>query len=261
VEAPYRVADQTHVIPLTMPIAGKGLLYLNTLVIKSTEPVLVDTGPGVLRTEYLEAAFGLVEPADVRWIYLSHDDRDHAGNVMPLLDLCPNAQLVTNFQGATRLAKDFDDLPISRMVFLDNGEGFSAGDRTLVALRPPLFDNPCTRGLLDTRTGLYYSVDAFAAVVPSHYEDVADVPPDVYEDGFNWLNRANAPWYALTDPDLLQVEIDRVRRLDPAVIASYHGPMAYRRTEELCRMLAAMPRTDPVQFPSYEELEKLMTYS
>jgi flavorubredoxin len=259
-EAAYRVADQTHVLPLTLPIAGMGLLYLNALVIKAKEPVLVDTAAAVLRTEYLAAAFALVEPQDVRWIFLSHDDRDHAGNLMQLLDLCPNAQLVTNFQGATRLNKEWD-LPVSRIVFLDNGEGFSVGDRTLVALRPPLFDNPSTRGLLDTKTGLYYSVDAFAAVVPSHCQDVAEVPPDVYEFGFNWLNRANAPWYALTDPDKLEVEIDRIRRLAPAVIASYHGPIAYNRTEQLCRMLAAMPRTDPIRFPSYEDLAKLMTYS
>jgi len=127
-----------------------------------------------------------------------------------------------------------------------------------VSLRPPLFDSPSTRGLLDVKTRLYYSVDAFAAVLPSYVPDVADVPADVYEDGFNWLNRANAPWYAFTDPDRLQVEIDHIRRLEPAVIAPYHGPVGYNRSEELCRMLAAMPRTDPVVFPSYEELAKLL---
>jgi hypothetical protein len=42
------------------------------------------------------------------------------------------------------------------------------------------------------------------------------------------------------------------------VIAPYHGPIGYNRSEELCRMLAAMPRTDPVVFPSFEELAKLL---
>jgi hypothetical protein len=121
-----------------------------------------------------------------------------------------------------------------------------------------LFDSPSTRGLLDVKSHLYYSVDAFAAVLPDYVQDAADVPADVYEYGFNWLNRANAPWYALTDPDRLQVEIDHIRRINPAVIASYHGPVAYNRSEELCKMLAAMPREDPIQFPSFEELEKLL---
>jgi flavorubredoxin len=259
-DAPYQVADKTYVLPLTLPIPKMGLLYLNALVIKSKEPVLIDTGPGVLRSQYLSAAFSLVEPEDVRWIFLSHDDRDHAGNVMTLLDLCHNARLVTNFQGATRLAKEFE-LPMSRIVFVDNGEGFDVGDRTLVALRPPLFDNPCTRGLLDTRTRMYYSVDAFAAVVPSYCQDVADVPADVYEEGFNWLNRANAPWYALTDPARLQVEIDRIRQLAPDIIVSYHGPVAHHRSDQLCRMLNNMPRTESIRFPDYEDLAKLMAQS
>jgi len=258
--APYLAADRTHVLPLTLPIPNRGLLYLHALVIMAQEPVLVDTGPGVLRQEYLDAAFSVVDPGDVRWIFLSHDDRDHAGNLMTLLDLCPQAQLVTNFQGATRLAKEFE-LPMSRIRFVDNGDGFDVGDRTLVALRPPLFDSPATRGLLDTRTRLYYSVDAFAAAVPGYCEEVGDVPADVYEDGFNWLNRANAPWYAMTDPALLEAEIDYLRRLAPEVIASYHGPVARHRSDQLCRMLGRMPRTDPIQFPSYEDLAKLMADS
>jgi flavorubredoxin len=240
-----------------MQIPNRGVLYLNAMVIMAAEPVLVDTGAAMLRSEYLRAAFSVVEPEDVRWIFLSHDDRDHAGNVMQLLVLCPNAKLVTNFQGATRLNKEYE-LPMSRIVFVDNGEGFDVGDRTLVPLRPPLFDSPSTRGLLDTKSRLYYSVDAFAAVVPEYVPDVSDVPADVYEEGFNWLNRANAPWYALTDPERLEVEIDRIRRLNPDVIVSYHGPVAYGRAEQLCRMLGAMPRNDPIHFPSYDELAKLL---
>jgi flavorubredoxin len=254
---PYRVADKTFVLPMTLPIASRGLLYLNPLVILAPEPVLVETGCAMLREEYYESAFSVVDPDDVRWVFLSHDDRDHAGNVMQLLDLCPNAKLVTNFQGATRLNKEYE-LPIERIVFLDNGEGFDVGDRTLVALRPPLFDSPSTRGLLDAKTRLYYSVDAFAAVLPAYVHDAADVPADIYEEGFNWLNRANAPWYALTDPARLGVEIDRVRKLAPEVTVSYHGPVVYGRSAHLCDMLAAMPREDPVSFPSYEELAKLL---
>jgi flavorubredoxin len=254
---PYRIAHETYVLPLSLPIPSRGLLYLNAMVILAPQPVLVDTGAGMLRESYLAAAFSVVEPEDVRWIFLSHDDRDHAGNFLQLLDLCHNAKLVTNFQGATRLNKEYE-LPMSRIVFLDNGEGFDVGDRRLVALRPPLFDNPATRGLLDTRTRAYYGVDSFAAVVPEYVTDADEVPADVYEHGFNWLNRANAPWYALTDPQRMQVEIDRVRQLNPDVIVSYHGPVAHHRSEQLCDMLAKMPRTDPVEFPSYEELAKLL---
>src|SRR5262249_56048758 len=42
---------------------------------------------------------------DVRWIFLSHDDRDHSGNLMQVLDRCPNATLVTTFVPVSRMTQ------------------------------------------------------------------------------------------------------------------------------------------------------------
>lgn len=58
------------------------------------------------------------------------------------------------------------DFPLHRCRWVNDGEGFVAGDRTLVAVRPPLFDSPTTRGLLDTSTGVYWGVDTFATAMP-----------------------------------------------------------------------------------------------
>ena len=52
--------------------------------------------------------------------------------------------------------------PLDRCRFLRDRESIDAGDRTLLAVRPPLFDNPTTRGLFDSTTGVYWSVDTFA---------------------------------------------------------------------------------------------------
>jgi flavorubredoxin len=150
-QTPYRVADNTFVLPSKLPIPGHGLLYLNATVIKSKEPVLVDTGAPAFREEYLQTVCSLVEPQDIRWIYLSHDDRDHSGNLMPLLELCPHARVVTNLFGAGRLSEEWN-LPMERVTFVNDGDRFSAGDRMLTAIRPPLFDSPATRGLWDPKS-------------------------------------------------------------------------------------------------------------
>jgi hypothetical protein len=47
---------------------------------------------------------------------------------------------------------------VDRVRWVRDGESFQAGDRTLVAVCPPFFDNPTTRGLLDTTTRVYWSV-------------------------------------------------------------------------------------------------------
>ena len=49
------------------------------MVIRGREPVIVDTGAPVHRAQWLEKVFSVVEPEDVRWIFLSHDDGDHTG--------------------------------------------------------------------------------------------------------------------------------------------------------------------------------------
>ena len=251
--APFPIAEKTWVIPMTLPVGEAGVLPLNPVLIRGEQPLLADTGPAVLRGEFLDAVFSLVDPGDLRWVFLSHDDRDHAGNLMALLDLCPAARLVTSPQGLMRLAKEWA-LPAARVVVLSEGERLGIGDRQITSLRPPLFDSPATRGLYDTRTGVYYGVDCFAALLPEYYQLAEDVPAGLYAAGFAWLTRANAPWYALTDPIRLGREVGRVRRLNPPVIISYHGPPAHGMAGRLCDLLEAMPRDDDVQFPRLDEL-------
>ena len=67
------------------------------MVIRGEQPIIVDTGTPLHRELWLEKVFSLVEPADVRWIFLSHDDGDHTGSLHDVLEQCPNATLVANF--------------------------------------------------------------------------------------------------------------------------------------------------------------------
>ena len=78
---PYRVAPDTWVIPEIVPGPPGTIVPMNSMVITAAEPVIVDTGNVLSRAEWLEAAFSIVEPEDVRWVFLSHDDHDHSGNL------------------------------------------------------------------------------------------------------------------------------------------------------------------------------------
>src|SRR5687768_18422131 len=70
-QSPIRVADETFVIPMPFEIPGFGILYINSMVIRGQEPILVETSAPIVRDDYLQAAFSLVDPKDVRWIFLS----------------------------------------------------------------------------------------------------------------------------------------------------------------------------------------------
>ena len=81
-------------------------------------------------TQWLRNVFSVVEPEDVRWIFLSHDDHDHLGNLDPVLELCPNATLLANYAMVGRLFGDIE-LPLERMRWINIGESIDLGDREL----------------------------------------------------------------------------------------------------------------------------------
>jgi hypothetical protein len=158
---PVPVAEETWLIPHLVPAGPGAFLPVNSLVIRGAEPVIVDTGAPIHRESWLEQVFSLVEPADVRWIFLSHDDGDHRGGLQDILARCPQATLVTNWFATERIALE-EELPLDRMVWLDNGDAFHAGHRELRLLRPPIFE-PTTAACSAPAPGCW-AVGSFAAL-------------------------------------------------------------------------------------------------
>ena len=255
---PYEVAEDTFVIgQLHQPPGAPVGIYLNSVVIRGEEPVIVDTGTYFNRDQWLEDAFSLVDPADVRWVYLSHDDHDHVGNLRPVLDACPDATLVTTWFMVERLSADFD-LPITRMRWLNNGESFSAGDRNLTAVVPPLFDSPTTRGLFDGRTGFYWAVDSFASVLVNPTVEAADVDRSEWTEGFA-VNRINSPWHQWLDHRKFGRHVDHVQSLGASAIASAHGPALHgEMIDEAFRLIREVPHLEAPPLPGQVDLDAMV---
>ncbi len=242
---PQLVAPETWLIPNLVP-AGDGIfLPVNAMVIRGAEPVIVDTGAPVHRELWLEKVFSLVEPADVRWIFLSHDDGDHTGGLLDALALCPNATLVTNFFSVERLALEKPPLPLERMRWLEPGGSFDAGDRTLHLFKPPIFDGPTTRGLYDTKTAAMWVVDSFACFTTGAVHRVEDLPRELVEESMPAMNSLVSPWHQWLDPAAYRRHVDEVEGLGVLAVASAHGPIltgdAIHEAFDVVRALAGRP--------------------
>jgi flavorubredoxin len=257
---PTRIADETFVIHQVQPALGAPLeIYLNSMVIRGAEPVIVDTGTPANRTQWLEDVFSIVEPADVRWIFLSHDDVDHTGNLDEALAMCPEAQVICNWAMVERHSNCFE-FPLHRCRWVVDGESFDVGDRTLHAIRPPVFDSPTTRGLYDPTTKVYWSVDTFATPLPDAGMGIADLDPDFWAEGLMlFALGAVSPWIALTDPVKFGHHVDKAQGLDITTIAACHSPViegpyiakAFERIREL-------PSLDLPDLPGQSILDEIV---
>jgi flavorubredoxin len=223
---PTQVAKDTWVIHQVQPALGQPLfVYLNSMVIRGAEPMIVDTGTPANREQWLKDAFAIVEPEDVRWVFLSHDDVDHTGNLEQVMDACPNAQLVCNWAMIERHTNCFE-FPLGRCRWVMDGDTLDIGDRQLLALRPPVYDSPTTRGLFDPTTGVYWSVDTFATPLPDPELGVADLDPDFWAEGLAlFALGAVSPWLSLVDEDKYGRYVDQVKRLDIKTVAACHSPV------------------------------------
>jgi hypothetical protein len=230
-QAPTQVAPGTYEVHEVQHALGAPMsVYLNSMVIKGEQPVLVDTGTARNRRAWLEDTFSLVDPGDVRWVFLSHDDADHTGNLAEVMELCPQATLVCSWAINERHHNAFE-FPLERCRWADDGCTIEAGDRSLVVLRPPAYDSPTSRGLFDTSTGVYWAVDAFATPVPGGEgstelaSDVEQLDAEFWQHGMVMFGlNALSPWLSMVDPARFAADVDRVRSHGMTTIVSAHSP-------------------------------------
>ena len=132
-------------------------------------------------------------------MFISHDDVDHTGNVNALMDAGPERharrQLVHD-RAHGRLARRCRRRASAGSA---TASRFDVGDRTLHAVRPPIFDSPTTRGLFDPTTGVYWASDCFATPMLTPVRNVADLDHGFWLDGMTMFDHYVSPWLELVD--------------------------------------------------------------
>ena len=169
----------------------------------------------------------MLDPADVEWIWLTHPDRDHTGALFDLLDAAPRARLITTFAGVG-IMSCARPVPMDRVYLLNPGRSLDVGDRTLTALRPPLFDNPSTVGFYDDRSEAYFSSDCFGAPMETAElataNDVGYSTPNAVRSAQHLWATVDSPWVHLVDETKFLRTVAALRALDPRWILEHPPP-------------------------------------
>lgn len=254
----YKAAPDIDVVTSAIPLPGLGNVPINTFVLQGKEPLLVDTAAGVHSDEFMAALRTVIDPAELRWLWLTHPDPDHIGSLHRLLQENPKIRVVTTFLGMGIMSL-FAPLPMDRVYLVNPGEKLLLSDRTLTAVKPPVFDNPSTTGFFDDRSRAFFSSDCFGAVLPEVPQNAADLSAEQLLAGQLTWSTIDAPWMHKVDRKQLAAELNQVRAMAPELILSSHLPAARAPlTAQLIATLAGVPDAPTFVGPNQVALEQML---
>lgn len=255
----HRIGDVT-VLSDYAEVPGLGFLPVNASVLHAEQPVVIDTGLSTPDKDFVSALADVIDPADVRWVWLTHPDREHTGGLWSLLEAAPQARLVSTFLGVGIMSCQWQ-VPLDRVFLLNPGQVLDVGDRGLHAFRPPLFDSPATTGFLDDSSWALFSSDCFGAPLPSAElatsADLRAVGEDVRESQLLWA-AVDSPWVHQVDPVSFAGTVDSIRSMAASAVFSTHLPPAPQPHDRLYETLLLAPQTAPFVGPDQEALQALL---
>jgi flavorubredoxin len=255
----FTAAPGVDVITTTAVIPAFGSIAINAFVLHGSEPVLVDTGTVAGSADFMTALASVIDPSELRWIWLTHTDFDHIGSLASLLQANPHLRVITSFLGVGIMGLSSAPLPMDRVHLINPGQSVTVGDRRLTAVRPPLFDNPITTGFVDDRSGILFSSDCFGALLPEVPLDAADLDPADLRAGQVLWATIDSPWVHRVDRDAFGHALDQVRQIEPTMVCSSHLPPAPgAMLDVFVDSLAKVPAAEPFVGPDHAALEAML---
>jgi hypothetical protein len=214
------------VITTNADLPGLGSLAINAFVVHGAEPFLVDTGTVAGAPEFMATLESVIDPGDLRWIWLTHTDFDHIGSLPALLDINPHVRVITSFAGVGIMGLTSTPLPMDRVHLVNPGQTVTLGDRRLTALKPPVYDSPITTGLIDDQTGILFSSDCFGALLPAVPANADELDATELQTGQVRWATIDSAWVHDVDRAAFGRTLDGLRAIEPSMVCSSHLPPA-----------------------------------
>jgi flavorubredoxin len=254
---PYKAAADIEVVPSYFPIPGLGIIPVNAFVLKASQPVLVDTGLVPLSDEFMETLSSVIDPGDLRWLWLTHTDQDHIGSLWRVLEAAPKLRIITTYLGVGKMSL-FAPLPMDRVYLLNPGQSISIGDRILTAIKPPSYDALETTGFYDPKAETFFSADCFGALMSEPVGNAAEMGAEKLREAMVFWATVDAPWLHIVERTLFTKNINHIRELSAKLVLSAHLPMARDMTNTLLENLAVVPEAEPFVGPDQQAFEAML---
>jgi flavorubredoxin len=194
-----------------------GTTYNSYLIRGDEKTALIDPVQGDKADQLLQNLKELqIDKLD--YIFCLHTEQDHAGAILVLCDVFPDAQLVGTARVAELMEYHFH-IPRETFLVIAEGDSIDLGGVTLVCMPIPFAHWPDNTMFWMPEERMLFSSDLFG----SHY--APDVPN--FPDKEIWLLETRAYFSEIMMPTRQHVAryVAKVKELDPKRICSSHGPI------------------------------------
>jgi flavorubredoxin len=197
-----------------------GTSYNSYLIKGSEKTALIDTSDFHTREWYLGALERLLKEENLKIDYVisNHAEQDHSGLIKDVLNLFPEAKIVTNPKCKSFL-QELILLEEDNFITVSDGEELSLGDKTLQFIYAPWVHWPETMFTYLKEDGILFTCDFLGShIATSHL----------------WASRESKDYFAakryyaeIMMPFVVHVRkhLKRIEELNPTIIAPSHGPL------------------------------------
>ena len=197
-------------------LTQRGTSY-NAYLILDKKIVLVDTVKHYLFDEMLNRLKKIIDPTKIDYILSNHVEMDHSGSIPKMLELIPNAKIITSIQGEKGLRRHYKQNWDFHVV--KSGDNLNIGKRTLTFVHTPMVHWPDSMVTYLPEEKLLFSNDAFGQHIASS---------ERYDDEIGWdiLKEEATKYYGnivMPFGDQVKKAIKSLSQLSIDLICPSHG--------------------------------------
>ena len=197
-------------------LTQRGTTY-NAYLILDKKVVLVDTVKHYLFDEMLARIGKIINPGKIDYILSNHVEMDHSGSISKILELSPNAKVITSTQGEKGLRRHYKKEWNFNVV--KSGDTLSIGKRTLNFYHTPMVHWPDSMVTYIPEEKILLSNDAFGQHIASS---------ERFDDEIGWeiLREEAAKYYGnivMPYGDQVKKALGSLSQLNIDLICPGHG--------------------------------------
>ena len=195
----------------------------NSYLIKGNEKIaLIDTVDPTKTYELIDNLKKL-NITNIDYVVANHAEQDHSGSIPKILELFPNAKVITNPK-CKEMLKDLLLIPEDKFLVINDGDTISLGDRTFEFIFAPWVHWPETMFTYLREDKILFTCDFLGSHLATSDLFVTDEAKG-YESAKRYYAEIMMPFRTS-----IKRHLERIKDIEVEIIAPSHGPV-YTRPE------------------------------